>query len=107
MKKITITHDGKSIGLTYTRNSAKIMERNGFVFDEVFDKPNTLVPMLFQGSFLAEASYMSPKTIDEIWESLPNKEELITKLMEMYKDTLDNLLSTTGDAKNSTWEASW
>lgn len=107
MKKITIKHEGKSIGLSYTRKSAKIMEQNGFMFEQVFDKPNTYVPMLFQGSFLAEASYMSPKIIDEIWENLPNKEELIGKLMEMYADTLNDLLSTTGDEKNSTWEASW
>ena len=82
-KQIRYTYDGVDYTLEFTRKSVETMERNGFVITEVFEKPMTLLPTLLAGAFLAHHRSTKREVIDKIYESMPNKQELITKLAEM------------------------
>ena len=91
-KQIRITYDGVDYTLEFTRKSIEIMERNGFVISEVFEKPMTLLPTLFAGAFLAHHRFVKRDVIDKIYDSLPNKQDLISKLAEMYNEPIAALL---------------
>ncbi len=107
-KQIRFTYDGVDYTLEFTRKSIEIMERNGFVITEVFEKPMTLLPTLFAGAFLAHHRSTKREVIDKIYESMPNKQELITKLAEMYNEPIEALLEEPGDEEGKVkWEASW
>ena len=107
-KQSRFTDDGVDYTLEFTRKSVETMERNGFVITEVFEKPMTLLPTLFAGAFLAHHRSTKREVIDKIYESMPNKQELITKLAEMYNEPIAALLDEPEDEEgNVKWEASW
>jgi len=107
-KQIRITYDGVDYTLEFTRKSIEIMERNGFVISEVFEKPMTLLPTLFAGAFLAHHRFVKRDVIDKIYDSLPNKQDLISKLAEMYNEPIVALLDEPEDEEgNAKWEANW
>ena len=107
-KQIRITYDGVDYTLEFTRKSVETMERNGFVISEVFEKPMTLLPTLFAGAFLAHHRFVKRDVIDKIYDSLPNKQDLISKLAEMYNEPIAALLDEPEDEEgNAKWEANW
>src|SRR5690606_764583 len=107
-KQIRFTYDGVDYTLEFTRKSVETMERNGFVITEVFEKPMTLLPTLFAGAFLAHHRSVKREVIDKIYESMPNKQDLITKLAEMYNEPIAALLDEPEDEEgNVKWEATW
>ena len=107
-KQIRFTYDGVDYTLEFTRKSVERMENAGFVITEVFEKPMTLLPTLFAGAFLAHHRSTKREVIDKIYETMPNKQELITKLAEMYNEPIAALLDEPEDEEgNVKWEASW
>ena len=107
-KQIRFTYDGVDYPLEFTRKSVETMERNGFVISEVFEKPMTLLPTLFAGAFLAHHRFVKRDVIDKIYDSLPNKQDLISKLAEMYNEPIAALLDEPEDEEgNAKWEANW
>mgnify|MGYP002515645119 CR=1 FL=1 len=107
-KQLTFTYDGKEYCLEFTRRSVEMMERNGFVASDVRDKPMTTLPALFAGAFLAHHRFLKQTVIDEIYDHMGNKQELIGKLAEMYNEPINALVSDPeDDAGNVSWTASW
>ncbi len=107
-KQIRFTYDGVDYTLEFTRKSVESMENTGFVISEVFEKPMTLLPRLFAGAFLAHHRFVKRDVIDKIYDSLPNKQDLISKLAEMYNEPIAALLDEPEDEEgNVKWEASW
>ena len=91
-KQITFRYKGKDYCLEYTRKSIETMERQGFVADDILTKPMSVLPAMFAGAFLANHRYERKDVIDEIFEQLTNKGELIEKLAEMYNEPIKALL---------------
>lgn len=87
--KITFTYDGKDYVLEFTRKTVEEMERRGFVAEDFVKKPMTLLPTMFAGAFLANHRFTKRKLIDEIFEKIDDKEELINTLAEMYSIVID------------------
>ena len=81
---LKFTYEGKEYTLEYTRKTVREMERRGFVIGDVADKPVSTLPALFSGAFLAHHRFLEQKIIDEIFDKMGNKEDLIGKLAEMY-----------------------
>lgn len=107
-KTIKLTYDNNVYVLEYNRSTARTLERAGFSLNELSEKPVTMVPMLFQGAFLAHHRKVKSALIDEIMENTPNKDDLIGKLTEMYADTVNTVLEEPAESEgNSSWEASW
>lgn len=106
-KTINFSYDGIDYELEYTRKTISVMEKQGFNFNELTDKPMTTLPRLFAGAFLAHHKYLKAEQIDKLYDLIAQKEDLLIKLHEMYKEAMDTLFDDPGDEKNVKWEANW
>lgn len=107
-KKISFMYDGKEYTLEYTRKSIEIMERQGFNVNDISEKPMTTLPALFAGAFLAHHKWVKKDVIDEIYNRLENKQDLLQKLTEMYNEPIEALFEEPKESEgNVSWEASW
>ena len=105
-KRIRIPSEDKKYVLEYTRKTASVMERSGFNLDELTDKPNTMIPMLFRGAFLANHKDTKESTIEKIYDGLTRKTARSNGLVDMYRATRETLLVDTpheGEG-NPDWE---
>lgn len=104
-KKITIPYNGKTYTLEYTRKTASIVEKNGFSIGEIDSKPATMLPLLFQGAFMANHGNVKYSTIEDILGTLRNKGELMKTLATMYHEAFATLLDEPEDDEgNAGWE---
>ncbi len=106
-KVLEFTYNGKDYMLEYTKETVKEMERAGFVASEVLNKPMSLLPSLFAGAFRAHHRTTSKTIIDEIFNALGDKEDLLGKLAEMYQEPLNAMLEEPEDSKKVEWKANW
>lgn len=97
--KISFTYDGKDYCLEFTRQSVKTMENRGFSVNRFLDAPMTVLPELFAGAFLANHKYTDRKLIDEIFDKMTDKKQLVETLSNMYNEPLEALM-TDGDEGN-------
>lgn len=108
MKQLCFTYQGKDYCLEYTRKTVELMEKRGFSVSDITDKPMTTLPALFAGAFLANHRYVKQEEIDDIYDKLENKQELIGKLADMYNEPIMSLLEDPEDKEgNLAWTASW
>jgi len=103
MKKITVKDKyDNEYTLEFTAKTVEMMENRGFVIAE--NKPLTTVKSLFTGAFLANhAKDIKPNTIDEIFESMKDKDKLLDALLEMYNEPLESMMQE----GNAEWKANW
>ena len=111
-KQLTINDPttGVTYTLEYTRKTVEMMEKSGFVADDVQRKPMTLLPALFAGAFLAHHRFVKRDVIDSICARMNHKDELIAALVEMYNDPLLSLLDEPeqeGNEGNLSWKTGW
>jgi hypothetical protein len=107
-KQITFVYEGKEYTLEFTRKSIETMEKQGFIASEITEKPMSTLPTLFAGAFLAHHKFVKRELIDEIFDKLTNKQELIGKLAEMYNEPIIALMDEPPeDEGNVKWGASW
>ena len=107
-KQITFTHDGREYTLEFTRKSVAGMERQGFKAAELLEKPMIMLPILFAGAFRAHHQFLNQRVIDEIFNKITNKQELVSKLAEMYSEPLEAMLGEPEEeAGNVQWGANW
>ena len=96
--KITVTYKNDDYILEYSRFTASAIEKQGFVLDELTNKPNIMIPLLVHGAFLKHHRELKQKLIDEIYEHIVNKsgkdneEGFISVLAEMYAETVSTLM---------------
>lgn len=106
-KTLTINHKGETFTLEYTRRAVKAMEDSGFVAAKVKDYPMMLLD-LFAGAFLIHHPRVKRQRIEQIYDSLPGKDALLEKLVEMYNEPVAALMDEPEAAEgNATWTASW
>lgn len=101
---------GVTYTLEYTRKTVEMMEKQGFIADDVEKKPMTMLPALFAGAFLAHHRFVKREVIDNIYKKLTNKDKLIEKLVEMYNDPIMTLLTEPEQEDNEgnlSWTADW
>lgn len=107
-KKITFNYDGKDYTLEFTRRTVQEMEADGFRPTLVEEMPATYVPMLFAGAFKAHHRFTKQEVINEIYETFPNKTDLLAALGEMYSAPILALMDEPDpeekEGKNIVWE---
>ena len=107
-KQISFEYKGTNYTLEYNRKTVQAMERDGFVVQEIESKPMTALPMLFAGAFKMHHKFIKRDLIDEIYSVMPNKDDLIQKLAEMYNEPLLALLNEPEESeKKVEWKATW
>lgn len=95
--KITVNYQKKDYVLEYTRTTAAQIEDQGFVLDQIAEKPLKMIPLLVYGAFLKHNRGIKRSLVDEIYENLVNKsgdgneQGIIAILAEMYADTVQTL----------------
>ena len=109
-KTLNFEYKGKEYTLEYTRETIKQMEREGFVAEDVANKPMLTLPKLFAGAFKAHHKFdAKQKVIDEMFERFTNKGALLEKLAEMYHEPFEALMDDENiDEGNAiAWEANF
>lgn len=107
-KQLVFTVEGKEYTLEFTRRTVQEMERKGFIASDITDKPMTTLPALFAGAFLANHRFVKPEVIENIYNKLTKKQELIGKLAEMYNEPILALVEEPAEDKgNVDWTATW
>lgn len=104
--QIILTHNGEKYVLEYNRMAIKLLEQNGFEFEDFMKKPMTNIQLAFTGAFVKNHKNTPQTVIDKIYKSCNNKAELIATLQQMIQETYDSLLADdeAGDEGNTTWE---
>lgn len=107
-KQLKFTYNDKNYVLEFTRRSVTEMEKKGFIAAEVENKPMSTLPALFEGAFLAHHRFEKKETIDAIFASMTNKQELIGKLAEMYNEPIMTLVEEPEESEgNINWTTDW
>ena len=103
---ITVTYQDKDYLLEYSRATAKQVEDNGFILDQLTDKPATMIPLLVYGAFLKHNKGIKRALVDEIYDNICDKvgdEEkqcFLQVLLEMYAETLNTLTDNKSDGED-------
>ena len=103
MSKITLNYNEKDYTLEYNRQSVRMMESQGFVLEQISEKPVTMIPMMFQGAFIKNHRGLKRAFIDEIYDEVADKSGLLNALMEMYAETLSSLTDEKEVEGNAIW----
>lgn len=108
-KTITFTYKKTAYTLEFTRETVSMLEQNGLSLSDVqnlkdMDKPINTIMMLFTGAFLAHHRKAASITtlIDEIWETIPDKEGLLGNLIDMYVEPVESMMSEPEEEKGKT-----
>ena len=102
---VTFTYKNVNYTLDFDRNTAVLLEQQGFKVDELGEKPNTYIPLLFYYAFAKYHKHIKRNLVDEIYEKMPKKQELVKALVELYLETGNSLFDEPeGDEGNLTWE---
>lgn len=107
-KTITLTYEGREYTLEFTRTTIAEMERRGFRATDIEAKPMSTLPSLFSGAFLAHHRNVKANVIDAIFNKIPNKQDFIFALGEMYNEPLESLTDEPEEAEgNAEWSQNW
>ena len=110
--KITVTYKEKDYVLEFTRNTAKQIEAQGFILDQLTDKPATMIPLLVHGAFLKHNRGIKPALVEEIYNNIIGKigadgeDGFINTLGEMYAETVTSLMGDNAveEGNAATWK---
>ena len=98
--KINFSYNGEDYCLEFTKASVKAMEDRGFSPSKILDAPMTYLPELFYGAFRAHHPHISRKLVEQIFEDMDGKSELVNILIEMYNEPIKALTEEKGDKGN-------
>lgn len=108
-KEIKIPYKGIEYSLRFTRGSVRMLEERGFNIHEMDKMPATRIPELFAGAFIANHRCVRKEIINEIYDKLNDKVELLSMLMELYNEPLEVLLADVDESEEGklVWEKNW
>lgn len=110
--KITVTYKSQEYVLEFSRNTAKQIEDQGFILDQLTDKPATMIPLLVYGAFMKNNRGIKRALVEEIYANIVGKigndgeEGFINTLGEMYAETVSSLMSDdpVDEGNAATWK---
>lgn len=104
-KRICFEHEGKEYELEYTLRTAGNANADGFVLDELGDKPALMIPKLVYWAFNRHHKGITRKQAEDIYASITQKNAFITALAEMYAEACNALVDEDedGDKGNANW----
>lgn len=109
--KITVTYKDEEYVLEFSRTTAQQLEEQGFVLDQVGDKPAKMIPMLVYHAFLKNNRGIKRNLVEEIFKNLTKKvgkdgeDGFIHILCEMYAEAVSTLMDD--DAIDEGNAATW
>lgn len=98
---INFEYDDTAYTLEYSKQAVKLMEKQGFSLEALAAKPATMLPILFSGAFIMHHKDLKAKKIDEIYNALADKADLIYALSDLYMDTVNSVLEGESQGEES------
>lgn len=106
-KKIQFEFENKQYELEYTLRTAGQANEDGFILDQLSDKPALMIPKLVYWAFVRHHKGINRKTTETIYEWIRDKNGFITALAEMYAEAVNALVDTDEEDKgNANWTLS-
>lgn len=110
--KITVNFNNNDYTLEYSRSAVRQMEQQGFVLEQISEKPMTMIPLLVHGAFFKNHRNIKKTLVDDIYEHLQGKvgdeseEGFIQVLLEMYAETVTALTDnkSVDEGNVATWK---
>jgi hypothetical protein len=96
--KINVSYKSDNYVLEFSRTTAQQLEEQGFVLDQVGDKPAKMIPMLVYYAFQKNHRGIKRKEVEEIYDNLLNKvgkeneDGFVHVLCEMYAESVSTLM---------------
>ena len=105
-KSIKFEFEGNEYELEFNRKSVELLERRGYLPENLTSAPATTIPLLFHGAFQMHHKGITIENTNKILASLKDTSKLVLKLAEMYNEPINALIDD-ADEKNVEWEANW
>lgn len=106
-KQISFEYDGKRYELEYTLRTAGQANEDGFILDQLGDKPALMIPKLVYWAFVRHHRGITRKQAEDIYAWIRDKNGFVTALAEMYAEAVNALVDTEEDEKgNANWTIS-
>ena len=110
--QITVNYKKNDYILEFSRTTAAQIEDQGFVLDQISEKPVKMIPLLVYGAFLKHNRGIKRNLVDEIYENLIDKagdeetQGFIATLAEMYAETVQTLTDSTNvdEGNRAVWK---
>lgn len=103
-KQISFEFEKKKYTLEYTLRTAGQCEQDGFVMEQLGDRPATMIPLLFHWAFVRHHRGIAKQLTSKIYENMNHKNELVSTLAEMYADAVNALVDTDEETEgNANW----
>jgi len=106
-RQIEFDYEGKKYCLEFSRDSIKLMERQGFDLESFTNKPMTMVDLAFEGAFLKNHRNVNSSKVREIYENMNDKRGLANELIAMISETYNSLFDddeNKDETKNIGWK---
>lgn len=102
-KTVNFEYEGTQFRLGFNRETVAVTEERGFHLNEAENTPINSMKELFKGSFIMNHPKTRSKLIDDIWDALPNKGDLLNVLVEAYADAYNALYAEPSEEKKVVW----
>lgn len=103
-KQINFEYENKQYTLEYTLRTAGLANADGFVLDELGDKPALMIPKLVYWAFNRHHKNITRKQAEDIYAAIKAKNAFITALAEMYAEACNALVDEDEEeAGNANW----
>lgn len=102
-KKISFEYDKKEYTLEYTLRTAGQANDDGFILDQLGDKPALMIPKLVYWAFVKNNKGITRKQTEEIFGWIKDKTGFVTALAEMYAEAVNALIDDDTEEGNANW----
>ena len=103
-KQINFEFENKQYTLEYTLRTAGLANADGFVLDELGDKPALMIPNIVYWAFNRHHKNITRKQAEDIYAAIKAKNAFITALAEMYAEACNALVDEDEEeAGNANW----
>lgn len=103
---ISFSYDGEDYTLEFNRSSVSVLERKyKFTINDVEELRVSAFPDLFACAFIMHHPNVKRSVVDEIFDSMGSKSELIEALCEMYIEVVQSVMSEEpAKGKATSWQ---
>lgn len=103
-KQISFEYEKKPYTLEYTLRTAGQANDDGFILDQLGEKPALMIPKLVYWAFIRHHKGINRKQTEDIYAWIRDKNGFISALAEMYADAVNALIDTDDDEQgNANW----
>ena len=105
-KTISFEYEDKEYVLEYTLRTAGQANDDGFILDQLGEKPALMIPKLVYWAFVRHQKSITRKKTEEIYQWIRDKSGFLSALGEMYAEAVNALVDSDEDEGNANWAVS-